>query len=102
VTPWPASGNFKGTFAEAVVEILKQEEKILAYINAADESFFTAELHYKNLKGLEFSNTNFQVLQHMVNHSTMHRGQVITQMRQLGVQSILSTDLIAYYREKNQ
>lgn len=37
------------------------------------------------------------LLRHVVNHSTYHRGQVATQMRQLGA-TPPSTDLVAYLR----
>jgi uncharacterized damage-inducible protein DinB len=42
-----------------------------------------------------FSNT----LQHLVNHGTYHRGQVVTMLRQLGA-GAPTTDLIAFYRER--
>ncbi|HEU5394788.1 MAG TPA: DinB family protein [Candidatus Methylomirabilis sp.] len=38
-------------------------------------------------------------MQHVVNHSTYHRGQVITMLRQLGAKPV-ATDLIAYYRQQ--
>jgi uncharacterized damage-inducible protein DinB len=37
-------------------------------------------------------------MQHLVNHSTYHRGQVVTMLRQAGVKPV-ATDLIAFYRE---
>ncbi|HET9131583.1 MAG TPA: DinB family protein [Terriglobia bacterium] len=37
-------------------------------------------------------------MQHLANHSTYHRGQITTMLRQLGVTPV-STDLIAYYRQ---
>lgn len=40
-----------------------------------------------------------QTLQHVVNHGTYHRGQVVTMLRQLGAEAP-TTDLIAYYRER--
>lgn len=42
-----------------------------------------------------FSNT----LQHLVNHGTYHRGQVVTMLRQLGA-AAPTTDLIAFYSER--
>jgi uncharacterized damage-inducible protein DinB len=39
-------------------------------------------------------------LQHVVNHGTYHRGQVVTMLRQLGVTQVPTTDLIAFYRER--
>ena len=40
----------------------------------------------------------WQMLQHLVNHGSYHRGQVATLLRQLGAKPN-STDLIGYYRE---
>lgn len=56
-------------------------------------------VEYKNTKGHAFSNPLQQMLQHVVNHSTYHRGQVTTLLRQLGA-APLTTDLIAFYREQ--
>jgi uncharacterized damage-inducible protein DinB len=54
---------------------------------------------HKNLSGKEFSNPVWQILQHLGNHSSYHRGQVVTLMRQLGVKPS-STGLIEFYREQ--
>ena len=40
--------------------------------------------------------TRWQILRHMVNHSTMHRGQVIAMLRMLGKQPP-DTNLMSYY-----
>jgi uncharacterized damage-inducible protein DinB len=42
----------------------------------------------------------WQMLQHVVNHSTYHRGQVTTMIRQLGAAPPQAMDLIAFYRER--
>ena len=52
----------------------------------------------KTLKGETFTHQYWQAFQHLINHSTFHRGQVITMMRQLGVKPP-ATDLIIFYRE---
>ena len=52
----------------------------------------------KNLKGEAFTQIYWQTFQHLVNHSTYHRGQIITMLRQLGVKPP-GTDLILFYRE---
>ncbi len=36
---------------------------------------------------------------HCMNHSTFHRGQLITIFRQLGFKKLFSTDLIAFSRD---
>jgi uncharacterized damage-inducible protein DinB len=53
---------------------------------------------YKDLKGNEYSQPLSQLMQHLANHSTYHRGQIVTLLRQLGVKPV-GTDLVAYYRQ---
>jgi len=52
-------------------------------------------------KGDTLTPVYWQAFQHVVDHSTYHRGQVVTLMRQLGV-TPPSTGLIAFYRETNK
>lgn len=52
----------------------------------------------KNIKGEASTQIYWQAFQHLVNHSTYHRGQIITLLRQIGVKPP-STDLILFYRE---
>ena len=60
----------------------------------ADE--LAADLHYQNLKGDPFSASRWQILMHVVNHATLHRGQVIGMLRQSGHKPP-TTDLIYFY-----
>lgn len=57
-------------------------------------------LTFHNLKGELVSQLVWQSLQHLVNHSTYHRGQITTMVRQSGGTPV-GTDLIAFYRKKN-
>jgi uncharacterized damage-inducible protein DinB len=43
----------------------------------------------------------WQMVQHVVNHASYHRGQVTTMLRQLGAAPPQSMDLITYYRTRN-
>ncbi len=54
---------------------------------------------YKDLKGNEFRQVLSGLMQHLVNHSSYHRGQVVTMLRQLGVKPV-ATDLIVFLRER--
>jgi uncharacterized damage-inducible protein DinB len=47
--------------------------------------------------GGEYVHSYRQMFRHVVNHSSYHRGQVVTMMRQAGVKPP-STDLILFYR----
>ena len=49
--------------------------------------------------GGEYVHTYRQMFRHFINHSSYHRGQIVTFLRQLGV-TPPSTDLILYYRRR--
>jgi uncharacterized damage-inducible protein DinB len=55
-----------------------------------------ANLSYRNLAGLQHELPIWQVLLHVVNHATYHRGQITTMLRQLGYTPI-ATDLHVFY-----
>lgn len=56
-------------------------------------------IHYKNTAGQQFHNTIFEILQHVVNHGTYHRGNMTTMLRALGYKGI-QTDYIAFLRTR--
>jgi uncharacterized damage-inducible protein DinB len=56
-------------------------------------------ISYQNLKGERWEYSLGQMLQHVVNHSTYHRGQIITLLRQLGLKGV-STDFLLYFDDQ--
>jgi uncharacterized damage-inducible protein DinB len=56
-------------------------------------------VRYKALDGQGFAAPLWQLVQHLANHSTYHRGQVLHLLRQLGAKPV-STDLLYYDREQ--
>lgn len=56
-----------------------------------------AIIQYKTTTGNAFQNTIKDVLFHAINHSTYHRGQIATELRQSGLEP-LPTDYIFYKR----
>ncbi|MGB6876031.1 MAG: DinB family protein [Candidatus Acidiferrales bacterium] len=77
----------------------KIETDLNAFIQKLPATDLDRVVEYKNTKGNAFSNPMWQMLQHLVNHGTYHRGQITTMIRQLGA-TPLTTDLIAFYREQ--
>jgi len=73
--------------------------QLAGFVAEQTEESLAKPLTYKNLKGDPFSYPLGQLMLHTVNHSTYHRGQVTTLLRQLGAQP-LSSDLVVYYAEK--
>lgn len=52
----------------------------------------------KPSSGREYVHSYRQMFRHLINHSSYHRGQIVTFIRQLGSKPP-STDLILYYRQ---
>lgn len=69
------------------------------YVSELDEAAIARELHFKLLNGDASSMRLVDQMQHVANHATMHRGQVVGMIRQLGVDPP-STDLIFYLRRE--
>jgi uncharacterized damage-inducible protein DinB len=67
------------------------------YVSELDESRLAAELSFKLLSGDPSSMPLINQMQHVVNHSTMHRGQIVGMIRQLGIDPP-ATDLLFYLR----
>jgi len=55
----------------------------------------TSTVNYKSSKGDSFSNSVENILFHIINHSTYHRGQLMTELKLNGMTTI-STDFIFY------
>jgi uncharacterized damage-inducible protein DinB len=53
---------------------------------------------YKTLDGRPYETLLWQLVQHVANHSTYHRGQVITMLKQLGAK-VVSTDMVIWDRD---
>ena len=69
------------------------------YVSELDESQLSSDLSFKLLSGDPSSMRLVDQMQHVVNHATMHRGQVVGMIRQLGVDPP-STDLLFYLRRE--
>lgn len=70
-----------------------------AFIAAVPEGMLDRTLTFHNMKGEIVSQKVWMALQHLVNHSTYHRGQITTLVRQAGGTPI-GTDLILFYRQQ--
>jgi uncharacterized damage-inducible protein DinB len=71
----------------------------LAFTDRISEGDVERAIQYTNLRGETFAQPLWQLMRHMVNHSTYHRGQITTMLRQLGHPAV-ATDLVLYYRQQ--
>lgn len=54
------------------------------------EQDLTAPLHYRNSKGFAFKNSVQDLLFHIINHGSYHRGQITIRMREKGLEPLVS------------
>lgn len=71
------------------------EHEQTEYLDALKKEALETPLTFTNIAGKTLTFPLRYQLQHLVNHSTYHRGQITTMLRQLDAQPI-STDLIVY------
>jgi uncharacterized damage-inducible protein DinB len=76
------------------------EARVRALLATSADADLTHGFDYTLLSGAPGHSTFEQMLQHVVNHATYHRGQVTAMLRQLGAAPPKSTDLIFFYRER--
>lgn len=86
----------------AIAQRWKQvEEGQIAFLNALPPSDLNQTLSYLNQKGETWSYPLWQQMVHVANHSTYHRGQVTTLLRQLKAQPA-TTDFLKYYDDLSE
>ena len=69
------------------------------FVSQLDETRLAADLTFKLLSGDPSSMPLINQMQHVVNHATMHRGQIVGMIRQLGIDPP-ATDLLFYLRSE--
>ncbi|PYS23895.1 MAG: hypothetical protein DMF72_07990 [Acidobacteria bacterium] len=67
------------------------------FISGLDEERLAADLPFKLLSGDPSSMRLVDQMRHVANHATLHRGQVVGMIRQIGIDPP-STDLLFYLR----
>jgi uncharacterized damage-inducible protein DinB len=72
-----------------------------AYLEKISDEDLSRELDYRRFTGEAYSLPLVQQMQHVVNHATLHRGQIVGMIRQLGI-APPSTDLLFYLMETRQ
>ncbi len=72
---------------------------LAAFVERQTPETLRAECRYRNLKGQPMAYPLWQLMTHLPQHSTYHRGQVTTLLRQLGAQPA-ATDFVVWCAER--
>lgn len=92
------STEFKGTKEELTEIWQKTSAALKQFIESYPEENYQQEISIIKPNGEEARMVFSQTFPHMVNHSTYHRGQLVTLLRQAGFTKFSSTDLFTFYR----
>ena len=80
------------SFAESI------EQERQEFLSGLNEDVLHAPLQFTDMAGTLYSEPLVQLMQHLVNHGTYHRGQVITMQRQIGAETV-ALDMLYFFRE---
>lgn len=95
------SVSFTGNFDELQKMILRQSALTEEWVNSLNEYQLNHVFGYYRERVM-YKQTVQETLLQMFNHATYHRGQVVTMLRQLGVEKVPATDYVVYMRLKNK
>lgn len=92
------SVEFKGTKNDLIEIWRKASAGLKNFIEKYPEENYLQQVTLKKPNGEEDRMGFSQTFPHIINHSTFHRGQLVTMLRQAGFTNLSSTDLFTYYR----
>jgi uncharacterized damage-inducible protein DinB len=87
----PRLGEVRSKLAEV-------ESERRAFLESLEDADLDKPVDYRTLSGAVHSNRLVDLCRHVVNHSSYHRGQLTTLLRQVGATPV-STDFIVFLRE---
>ena len=74
---------------------LEVQAEQMPFVKSVTESNLQRSLSYVNLRGETWTYALWRMMVHLVNHSSYHRGQIVTMFRQLG-QVPPATDFLVF------
>ncbi len=90
--------NFDGTLERMYQNWFKESLGFLTFIEYQLDEWYEDSTEFLDTNGEAHEIENSEILQHVLNHSSYHRGQVVLLMRQLGMTNMEGLDYIAWAR----
>jgi len=91
--------TFKGSRKETIELWKRSTVGLKKFMDEFDEAGMMNMLVFKRINGDRYEMPHYQVFAHIFNHSTYHRGQLVTMLRQAGFINVGSTDMLGFYRK---
>ena len=93
--------SFHPSLEDVEKGLLNQNRDWIAWVKDVSEEELESILPYKSMKGDSYAQPVKEIVLHLNNHGTYHRGQLVTMLRQLGVTKIPQVDYILFSRSGN-
>lgn len=97
---WP-SENFTGGDDVAFRLLTEQSAMFISYAEGCSEEKLQNVIKYSSMEDRPYETKVCDIISHVMNHSTFHRGQIITMLRNVGYTELTSTYYITYLRQGN-
>lgn len=91
-TTWPAEASTD------IATVLSHTQRFHDLVQSMQDDDLLRIMTYHDLRGNPHEQVAWQMIMHALNHNSYHRGQVVTQMRMLGLDEVPNTDLVAFQR----
>lgn len=97
----PESTVMTGKDIASLEELKKVWEEVgrrtATFLAGMNDNKLQSTIEIVTTEGKRYTHSYQQMFQHLVNHSSYHRGQITTMLRQLGAKPV-GTDMIAFHR----
>ncbi len=94
------SETYAGSNGELFDHLLQNSELFKNFVLRQSDDFFSNTTQYKHTSGKIHEQYNSEIILHCMQHSTYHRGQIVTIARNLGLSAPPKTDYIEYVRQR--
>ena len=98
ISDWPGK-SFTGTNTDIILQFIEQSSDMIRLADSYSEEKLNSMCEFNDMKGNPYKMKVCDILLHCMNHSTFHRGQIVTMLRELVIDNLPGTDYITYARE---
>jgi uncharacterized damage-inducible protein DinB len=95
------SKSFVGDMQAIFDNLIKSSSDFVILAEAEKEDFLTKVHTYMTMSYGETSQNSYDMMHHCINHSTYHRGQIMTMLRQLGYTDLPHLDFMLFLILRN-